>query len=83
MRTALLVTLIAYGIPLLRLRGRWRATVYRDDSWRVQIQPRFGKDIAALFSNRYFVTDAERQMARRYRWYVLGYTALVLAVVLS
>lgn len=38
--------------------------------------PWFGRDTAALFSNAWFRDNAERRMAARYRWYVLGYAVL-------
>ena len=76
---ALLAVWILYGIPLWRLRYRWRSTVYRMSSWKINILPWFGKDIAALFSNRYFVDEKERRMARRFRIYLAGYFALLAA----
>lgn len=74
---------VLYGLPLFKLRYRWRATVYRMDSWKINVLPWFGHDFAALFTNRYFVTDDERRMARRFRFYLAGYMALLAAVVLS
>ncbi len=76
MRTFLIVVFVLYGIPLFRLRYTWRATVYRRWDWKINFLPWFGHDIAALFSNRYFHDAAERAMARRFRWYLLGYLAL-------
>jgi hypothetical protein len=76
MKTALFVILLIYGIPLWTLRYRWRATVYRMTDWKINVLPWFGRDIAALFTNRYFRTPAERQMARRFRLYMLGYASL-------
>jgi len=81
MKTALFVCFVIYGLPLWKLRYRWRATVYRMSDWKINILPWFGHDIAALFSNRYFVTADERRMAHRFRWYMAGYvTLLVLAL---
>jgi hypothetical protein len=76
-KTFLIVVFLIYGIPLWRLRYRWRSTVYRMTSWKINVLPWFGKDIAALFTNRYFVTDAERAMARTFRIYLTGYLALL------
>ena len=81
MRIALLIAFALYGLPLLKLRYQWRATVYRMDSWKINVLPWFGHDIAALFTNRYFFTDAERHMARRFRYYLAGYMALLATVV--
>lgn len=76
-KTVLIIVFLVYGIPLFRLRYRWRATVYRRDDWKINVLPWFGHDIAALFTNRYFFTDEERAMARKFRWYLGGYFALL------
>lgn len=47
----------------------------------INVLPWFGHDIAALFTDRYFVTDDERRMARRFRWYLAGYSALLAAFI--
>ena len=75
MKYALIVVFVLYGLPLWPLRFRWRSTVYRMTDWKINVLPWFGHDIAALFTNRYFITDDERRMARRFRWYMAGYLA--------
>jgi hypothetical protein len=80
LRTALIAAFLLYGIPLWRLRYRWRATVYRMPSWKINFLPWFGRDIAALFTNRYFLDAEERRMAARFRMYIAGYVALLVAV---
>jgi hypothetical protein len=80
LKTILIVAFILYGIPLWRLRYKWRSTVYRMASWKINFLPWFGKDIAALFSNRYFATSEERQMARRFRIYLSVYLALLACI---
>jgi hypothetical protein len=77
LKTVLIVAFLIYGIPLWRMRYTWRSTVYRMTSWKINILPWFGKDTAALFSNRYFKTAGERRMAARFRWYLLGYFGLL------
>lgn len=81
MKIALIVAWLIYGVPLWKLRYRWRATVYRRDDWAINVLPWFGHDTMALFTNRYFVTDDERRMARRFRWYLIGYAALLALVI--
>lgn len=78
-RSWLLIAFLLYGLPLFKLRYRWRATVYRRDDWKINVLPWFGHDIAALFTNRYFHTDEERRMARTFRLYLAGYLALLVA----
>lgn len=80
-KTILIAAVILYGIPLWRLRYQWRSTVYRMKSWEINFLPWFGKDIAALFSNRYFLTEAERRMAKRFRIYLAGYLALLACII--
>ena len=75
MKYALVVVFLLYGLALWPLRYQWRSTVYRMTDWKINVLPWFGHDIAALFTNRYFVTDDERRMARRFRWYMAGYLA--------
>ena len=75
-KVALIVAVVLYGIPLWKLRYRWRSTVYRRADWKINFLPWFGHDIAALFTNRYFRTLDERVMARRYRVYLAGYLGL-------
>jgi len=50
--------------------------VYRRYDWKINVLPWFGHDTAALFTNRYFHTDTERVMARRFRLYLAGYLGL-------
>lgn len=77
LRTTLVVIFLLYGIPLWKLRYQWRSTVYRMTSWKINVLPWFGHDTMALFSNRYFVTDDERRMARRFRIYMAVYLGLL------
>lgn len=77
LKTVLIVALLIYGIPLWTMRYRWRATVYRMTDWKINVLPWFGRDIAALFTNRWFRDDEERRMARRFRLYLSGYLALL------
>lgn len=77
LKTTLVVIFLLYGIPLWKLRYQWRSTVYRMTSWKINVLPWFGHDTMALFSNRYFVTDDERRMARRFRIYMAVYLGLL------
>jgi hypothetical protein len=80
MKPALIAAFLLYGLPLWKLRYRWRATVYRRDDWKINVLPWFGHDVAALFTNRYFFTADERRMAMRFRAYMAGYIALLALV---
>lgn len=80
LKGALVIAFLFYAIPLWRLRYQWRSTVYRKTDWTINFLPWFGHDTAALFTNRYFHTQAERVMARRFRVYLAGYLALLVLI---
>ncbi|MEO8484289.1 MAG: hypothetical protein ABI634_18920 [Acidobacteriota bacterium] len=73
---------MAYSLPAWYLRYCWRSTIYRDSSWRITVDPRMGKDLYSIVSNRYFHTPAERRMAMWIRLYLAGYAGFVAAMVL-
>jgi hypothetical protein len=81
-KTVAIAGFLLYGIPLWKLRYRWRSTVYRRTDWKNNILPWFGHAIAALFTNRYFRTPGERAMARQFRLYLAGYISLLALIVL-
>lgn len=76
-KSTIFVIFMVYSLPAWHLRHRWRATIYRMTSWKVNVMPRFGKDFYSLVSNRYFLTPAERRMAAWIRLYLAGYVALL------
>lgn len=80
LKTSLIVAFFLYGLPLWKLRYQWRSTVYRMTSWKINVLPWFGHDTMALFTNRYFVTDEERRMARRFRIYLAVYVAWLVLI---
>lgn len=80
LKTSLIALFLLYGIPLWKMRYQWRSTVYRMTSWKINVLPWFGHDIMALFSNRYFHTDDERRMARRFRIYMAVYFAWLFVI---
>jgi hypothetical protein len=81
LRAYIFIGFLIYGIPLWKLRYQWRSTVYRRYDWKINVLPWFGHDLAALFSNVYFRTQDERAMARRFRFYMVGYVVLLVAVI--
>jgi len=81
LRTYVFIVFLLYGIPLWKWRYQWRSTVYRRYDWKINVLPWFGHDLAALFSNAYFRTTEERMMARRFRLYMVGYVALLAALI--
>ena len=57
--------------------GIFKGAHHRRSDWKINVLPWFGRDTAALFTNAWFRDEAERRMAARYRWYVLGYVVLL------
>lgn len=73
----LIVAFFLYGIPLWSLRYQFRSTVYKEKSWLINIRPWFWKEIVALFSNRYFHTEEEFRIGKKYRVYLFFHLLLL------
>jgi thioredoxin-dependent peroxiredoxin len=67
---------IAWGIPLTIYRSRFRKMVYRTNNWIINIQPRFGKEIRALFGNIYPDDKSYVRYRNFYRFYLTVYILL-------
>jgi len=67
---------IAWGIPLTIYRSKFRKMVYQTNSWIINIQPRFGKEIKALFGNIYPDKKSYVRFRNFYRFYLAVYFIL-------
>ncbi len=67
---------IAWGIPLTIYRSKFRKMVYRTNNWIINIQPRFGKEIKALFGNIYPGDKPYIRFRNFYRFYLSVYILL-------
>ena len=67
---------IAWGIPLAIYRSRFRKMVYRTNHWIINIQPKFGKEIRALFGNIYPDDKSYIRFRNFYRFYLAVYILL-------
>ena len=67
---------IAWGIPLTIYRSRFRKMVYRTNHWIINIQPKFGKEIRALFGNIYPDDTSYIRFRNFYRFYLAVYVLL-------
>jgi thioredoxin-dependent peroxiredoxin len=67
---------IAWGIPLTIYRSKFRKMVYQTNNWIINIQPRFGKEIKALFGNIYPGDKSYIRFRNFYRFYLSVYVLL-------
>jgi thioredoxin-dependent peroxiredoxin len=67
---------ITWGIPLTIYRSKFRKMVYRTNHWIINIQPKFGKEIKALFGNIYPEDKSYLRFRNFYRFYLSVYLVL-------
>ncbi len=67
---------ITWGIPLTIYRSKFRKMVYRTNNWIINIQPKFGKEIKALFGNIYPEDKSYLRFRNFYRFYLSVYLVL-------
>jgi len=67
---------VAWGIPLTIYRSKFRKMVYRTNNWIINIQPKFGKEIRALFGNIYPDDKSYIRFRNFYRFYLSVYLLL-------
>lgn len=77
-RLIVLVIFLIYSKPLLLYRYRFRSAVYKDKRFSINFQPRFWKEIRALFTDKEFETEEEKRTANFYRRYLALYAVLLL-----
>jgi peroxiredoxin Q/BCP len=76
MKTLFFVVFLIWGLPMMKYRSQFRKIVYQTDDWRINIQPKFGREIKGLFTNLY-PDNAEYLKARNFYLFYLGvYTLL-------
>lgn len=78
MTTVLLVVFILWGLPLTYYRSKFRKKVYQTDSWTINIQPRFGTELKALFGTMYPQDEEYMSLRNFYRVYLIVYLLLLL-----
>jgi len=73
-----LILFIIWGLPLTYYRSRFRKMVYQTDHWVINIQPKFIREIKALFG--YYHPDDKNFVKQRnfYRFYLIIYLILLL-----
>ncbi len=71
-----LILFILWGLPLVVYRSRFRKSVYQTESWVINIKPKFGKEIKALFKNNYSEDLTFIKFRNFYRFYLIIYIIL-------
>jgi thioredoxin-dependent peroxiredoxin len=71
-----LILFIAWGLPLAIYRSKFRKMVYRTNNWRINFQPRFGKELRALFGNIFPGDKSYTRFRNFYRFYLSVYVLL-------
>ncbi len=77
------IAFFIWGIPLVKYRSKFRKIVYQTDSWVINIKPYFIKETVALFGNMYPENKEYLKMRNFYRKYLLIYTVLFIAFIIS
>lgn len=83
MKIIWLILMIAWSLPLMFYRSKFRKLVYRTDSWTINIKPVFWKEIKAIFSNIFPYDKTYLQMRNFYRIYLSVYLLLFVAFLTS
>lgn len=73
-----LILFVIWGLPLTYYRSRFRKIVYQTDHWVINIQPKFFREIKALFG---YYHPADKNFVKQrnfYRFYLIIYVILLL-----
>jgi len=70
------ILFIAWGLPLIYYRSKFRKLVYQSDSWIINIKPLFRKEMKALFGNLYPENMNYLKFRNFYRFYLIIYLLL-------
>ncbi len=70
------VLFAVWGLPLGYYRSKFRKLVYQTDSWLINIQPRFLKELQALFTTLYPANSDYIKLRNFYRLYLTIYMIL-------
>ena len=67
---------LLWGLPMSYYRSKFRKIVYQTDNWIINIQPKFGKELKALFTNMYPDNAGYLKMRKFYGFYLIVYLLL-------
>ena len=78
MKTILFIILIIWGIPSTFFRSKFRKFVYQTNDWKINIKPRFKKEIVGLLFNLYPENKEYIKTRNNYRLYLFVYLIIFL-----
>ena len=73
-----LILFVVWGLPLTYYRSKFRKIVYQTDSWIINIQPKFIKEIKGLVTTLYPNNPEYLRQRNFYRFYLIIYLVLFL-----
>lgn len=73
-----LILFVLWGLPLTYYRSRFRKMVYETDHWLINIQPKFIREVKALFGYYYPADNDFIKQRNFYRFYLIIYLILLL-----
>jgi peroxiredoxin Q/BCP len=77
MKTLFLILFLAWGFPMMKYRSEFRKIVYQTDDWKINIQPKFWKEMKGLFGNLFPENEAYLKARNFYRFYLIVYFILM------
>ncbi|MEM6726065.1 MAG: hypothetical protein AAF598_18630 [Bacteroidota bacterium] len=73
-----LVLFFIWSFPMLKYRAKFRAIVYQTDDWKINVQPKFWKELKGLFINLYPDNPEYVKFRRFYGFYLIVYMGLLI-----
>lgn len=70
------IAFFVWSFPLGVFRSRWRKMVYQTDSWWINIQPYFWRELKVLFGFIKLTKPEEVSMVKFFRMYLIVYFIL-------
>ncbi len=67
-----------WGLPLSYYRSKFRKMVYQTDDWKINIHPKFWKELKALFGDLFPGNLEYMRLRNFYRFYLAIYAILFL-----
>lgn len=74
---AFFIAFFIWSFPVGVLRSRWRKMVYQTDSWLINIQPYFWKELKILFGFQRMEKPEQQKLVNYFRVYLLVYFLLL------
>ncbi len=76
--TIFLVLFLLWSIPMMKYRSEFRKIVYQTEDWKINIQPKFWKELKGLFMNLYPDNAEYLKVRNFYRFYLGVYFVLLI-----